>query len=217
MVKFLLGIIVFSYVNFSNAAIISEWNLDGSAGNESLIVAASSASNVTGLNLSRGSGLTPRTTANSFNSSNWHNLEAGDFLSFGFTVADGFAVDLTNLSIALRASGTGPGSLGLFYSGDNFSTNLTTFNLSGGSVNEQLVDLSSLQGLLGEVVFTIRSISNVSANGGAIGSSGTMRLIEPANSNVLFNGTVAAVPEPQTSAMLLAGLGLLGWSVRRTA
>ncbi|BCO28143.1 hypothetical protein MIZ03_3040 [Rhodoferax lithotrophicus] len=33
---------------------------------------------------------------------------------------------------------------------------------------------------------------------------------------VAFNGSpVAAVPEPETLAMLLAGLGLVGWSVRR--
>lgn len=213
--KLFLGLIVFSYVNCAQSAIISEWNLTGEPGNSSFVAATNSAVNIIGMNLTRGSGLTPRTTTNSFNSGSWHNADPDEYLSFGFSVADGFAVDLTELAIALRSSNSGPGFLGLFYSGDNFSNSLATFTQSGDSVNEQLVDLSVLNGLMGNIEFRIQVTDNTSASGGTIGSLGTLRIDEPAGSNMLFNGTITAVPEPQSYVMFLAGLGLLGWASRR--
>lgn len=217
MFKVFFGLLLSFYVQLCSAVIIAEWDLSGNVGDESFVTAATSAVNVAGINLSRGVGLTARTTADSFNSGQWHDLQIDDYISFGFSVSDGFAVDLTNLEIALRSSNTGPGFLSLFYSGDGFSNSLATFTQSGGVVNQQMVDLTSLHSLTGQVEFRIQAINTVSANGGTISSLGTFRIDEPAGNNVLFNGVVtaaAAVPEPQAYLMFIAGLGLLSTAMR---
>ncbi len=214
MLRAILFVLACATTGTPHAEIITEWNLDGNAGNESFVAAINNAQGVAGMDLERGGDLSAIATVDTFNSGNWHNSEAGDYLSFGFTVAAGYSVALSDLEIALRASNSGPGFLSLRYSGDNFSTDLETFTQNGSSVNRQPVDLSTLSGLTGAVEFRIMPTHNASAGdaNAAIGSRGTLRIHEPTGHNVLFNGTVStilAVPEPQTYAMFLLGLLML--------
>lgn len=216
-------LLTFLLVGASNvqAEVITDWNLTGAAGNEAFITSASNASNISGLNLTRGTGLNPSAAGNSFSSNGW-NGEATDYFSFGFSVANGFEVDLTDLYIGTRSSNTGPGALGLFYSGDNFTSNLYTFTQSGTNFTNSIVDLTALNDLSGLVEFRIFGLGNTSANGGTLASNGTFRIAEHFDgstfTNVQFNGavsSVAAIPEPETYAMFLAGLALLGFASRR--
>jgi hypothetical protein len=206
-----------------NAAVIAEWDLLGAAGSQASTAALTSVTpGVTGNALARGSGLTGVATANSINASGW-NGQATDYFSLGFTVAPGSSVDLTSLYIGTRSSNTGPGTLGLFYNGDGFATNLFSFNQApGGNFVNSIVDLSALPNLTGSVEFRISQVGSAAANGGATGSSGTFRLVAyfeggSFDRNLQFTGDVstAVIPEPSAAWLAIFGLAGLGTLARR--
>lgn len=196
--------------------VITSWVNFGQPGNQGSSAVGTQAANVVGNVLTRGSGLTPSAAGNSLSASGWQFSDANDYFTFGFTVDAGYSVDLSQLWLGSRSSGTGPGLLGLFYSGDGFSTSLHTFNQAPGSnfVNS-IIDLSSLTGLTGTVEFRIQMIQDVSASGGAVGSAGTFRVgdhFDGANfTEMRFVGKV--VPAPASIA--LVGLGGLVATRRR--
>ncbi|MEW5769028.1 MAG: PEP-CTERM sorting domain-containing protein [Pseudomonadota bacterium] len=214
------AILAMSISTFASADVLVDWDLTDLVGNEAARAANSFAAGLTGNDLLRGAGLTGSTGANALNASGWTG-EATDYFSFGFSVGAGYQVDLGSLVIATRSSGTGPGAMGLFYSGNGFSSALYTFNQApGGNYVNTIVDLGALQDLTGQVEFRIAQIGTASANGGTTGSAGTFRVAEYADginyTNLQLNGVVAApVPEADVYAMMLAGLGLLGFAARR--
>ncbi len=192
------------------SASLVEWSLDGTTGSQTTQPATFALANLTAYDITRGAGLIATAAGNSFSTSGWTG-QSTDYISLGFTVADGFKVDLDDLLIGTRSSNTGPGSVGLYYSGDNFTAALYTFSQSGTSFLNSDVDLSSLTGLTGAVEFRLIAIGTNSANGGTTASGGTFRITDyfvgSTSSPVQFNGTLAAIPEP-TSALigtLLAG------------
>jgi len=204
----------------SQAVTIVQWDLAGASGSQASTVASAAAAQVTGSELARGAGLAGSAGANSINASGW-NGQASDYFSFGFTVAAGYTVDLDDLYIGTRSSGTGPGTMGLFYSGDGFTASLVTFDQAPGSnfVNS-VVDLGSLPDLAGTVEFRLQQIGTTSASGGATGGNGTFRVTGYFNAGVFdrntqFTGSVSAIPEPGSYALLLVGLAAVGVAVRR--
>ncbi len=152
---------------------IALWNFTGAPGNQATTT-GTGVTNVTATDFTRGAGINATAGANSINSNGW---DAGDdrYLSFGFTVAGGFRVNLSTLKIGTSASGTGPRDMALVYSGDNFATPLHTWIQPNTFLN-QVIDLSALTNLTGTVEFRIISTSNVSANNGTVGSGGTFRV-----------------------------------------
>lgn len=215
---FLLAFVSASLPTIARAESIVEWYLTGAAGDELSFGAASSVAHVAGMDLTRGIGLTAKTGANSINASDW-TAEPTDYFSFGFLVDPGYQADLTSFVVGTRSSGTGPGSLGLFYNGDGFANVLHTFDQTPGNNNVySVIDLSALPNLQGSIEFRITQIGTDSANGGTTGSTGTFRIFNDGDgANVRFSGSVtaAAVPEPGTYALMLAGLGLLVFAARR--
>lgn len=154
--------------------ILIEYRFTGEPGNQEFTPGTSLDPRVEGRSISRGAGLAAANGLNSINSSGWN---AGDdrFFTFGFTVAPGQLVDLTALQIGTSASNTGPRDMALVYSGDNFATPLAEWTQPNTFLN-QIIDLSSLQNLSGDVEFRIISTSGVSANGGTVASGGTSRV-----------------------------------------
>lgn len=196
----------------AQAATISQWDLNGASGFQATQPGTGLAPDVTALAITRGAGLgttSPTGAANSFTSDGWTG-QATDYISFGFSVASGKAVNLSSLYIGTRSSNTGPGTLGLFYSGDGFSSSLFTFTQSGTAFNNSIINLSSLTNLTGNVEFRIRQIGTNSANGGTTASGGTFRLTAyfintTFDRNMQFTGTV--IPTPGSVALVgLAGL-----------
>jgi hypothetical protein len=202
----------------ARAEVIVDWNLTGMAGTETSRAANSAAVGVTGHALTEGATLTANAGQDSMNAKGW-NGEATDYFSFGFTVANGYSVDLDSLAIGSKSSGTGPGSMGLYYSGDNFASALYTFTENGTVASNDIVNLSGLTHLSGPVEFRIAQIGTTAANGGPTSSAGTFRItgyFDGVNTvNLQLNGTVAAVPEADSYVMMLAGLGLVGAMARR--
>ncbi len=154
-------------------------------------------------------------SAESFSSNFW---SIGDYYQFQVSTVGYSGI---NLSWDQASSNTGPRDFKLSYSLDgsgftdhddymvlanaspnpvwNSSTASSTYNIS--------YDLSSIFALNNQstVYFRLVDISTFSANGGTVGTAGTNRI---------DNFTVTAVPEPETYAMFLAGLGLVGLLAR---
>jgi MYXO-CTERM domain-containing protein len=202
----------------ASADVITSWVNFGQPGNQDSSAVGTAAANVSGIALTRGSGLSASSANNSFSSSGWDQGDgddANDYFSFGFTVADGFSVNLESFWVGARASNTGPGFLGLYSSVDGFSTNLFTFTQSGTNFNNVIADVSALTGLTGTVEFRVLALNDISANGGTVASGGTFRFgdhFDGTNfTEMRFEGTV--VPAP--GAMALLGLGGLVATRRR--
>lgn len=212
----LAGAAAVAFAGAAQASVITQWVMFGQPGDQAFTAASANATGVSGMNMARGAGLTPTAANHSISASGWDDMSANDYFTFGFTVDAGFSVDLTSLTIATRSSNTGPGFLGLFYSGDGFSSNLHTFTNVGTAFTNSIVNLSSLTGLTGSVEFRVMSLNTVSANGGTVGSAGTMRISEYFDGSdfhaVHFSGSV--IPTP--GAVALFGLaGLAGLRRRR--
>ncbi|MDX2147499.1 MAG: hypothetical protein SFZ23_08240 [Planctomycetota bacterium] len=201
----------------ANAQTVASWVLLGQPGNQPSVAGVGSA-NVTANPLARGAGLAGNSGSNSLNTSGWADLGANDFISLGFTVAAGYQTDLSQLYIGTRSSGTGPGFLGLFYSGDGFSTNLFSFIQPDSTFVNSVIDLSALPNLTGNVEFRLRALNNTSANGGAISANGTFRVTAyfvngQFDRDTQFTGTTTLIPAP--GAVALMGLGGLVAGRRR--
>ncbi|MBL8760450.1 MAG: PEP-CTERM sorting domain-containing protein [Phycisphaerae bacterium] len=200
----------------SAAVTVSQWDLNGAAGDQAF-TAGSGVANVTADNLTRGAGLTANTGGNSLNSAGW-TQQATDYVSLGMTVAGGFGVDLKEFYFGARSSNSGPGLMGLYYSGDGFASPIASFVMPSGSVFiNQVVDLSALPVLTGNVEFRFAQIGNVAANGGSTSASGTWRITAyfvggVFDRNLQFTGDV--VPTPGTIALLGLG-GLMAGRRRR--
>lgn len=195
----------------ASADVITSYANFGQPGNQDFTPVSVEADNITGLNLTRGSGLNATNAGNSFSSNGWDQGDgddADDYFSFGFTVADGFSVNLETLWMGSRSSGTGPGFLGIFVSTDGFATEVASFTQVGTTFNNSIYDLSALTGLTGTVEFRIYAQNDVSAGGGVVGSGGTFRVGDHRDADAVFTemrfeGTV--VPAPGAFALL--GLG----------
>ncbi len=92
--------------------------------------------------------------------------------------------------------------MALRYSGDNFSSDLATWQQSGTANNDQTIDLSSLTGLEDTVEFRIVVTSDVRASGeGTITSAGTFRVANN-GPDVRFNGNVFQLPPSENASEL---------------
>jgi len=116
-----------------------------------------------------------------------------------------------------KSSNTGPGTIGLYYSTDNFATStlLTSLAENAAYVNSD-IDLSGIGAITGTLTFRLVEIGTNSANGGTTGSSGTFRVSSyyPSGTYIAnqITGTVAQdiTPTPIPAAAWLLGSGVLG-------
>lgn len=158
-------------------------------------------------------------SANSLSSNTW---AVGDYYQFSFSTT-GYK-DMV-LGFDQTSSSTGPRDFTLAYSTDGVSfTNFTAYTVLGNgtapnaswssttyiSAYTYSFDLSSISTLDNQASVVVRLIdaSTVSTGGGVVATGGTGRIDN-------FTVTMAPVPEPGTTAMLLAGLACLGFIARR--
>jgi len=152
------------------------WDLTDEPGNQAATAPSASAAHVTGLALSRGPGLVPTAGQHSLAATGWHDLAPDDYVELGLAVEAGFAATLSELRIALRASGTGPALVALRSNRDGYSADLATFNLAANTTQTFAVDLSALGRATGAVVLRLVAADGTSASGGTLGAQGSLRV-----------------------------------------
>jgi len=208
----------------ANASLVAGWNLALCPDGAQTYAATAAAGGVTGMTMTRGAGLyAVNATVGCFNGAGW-NQEATDYLSFGFTVANGSSVNLSSLQIGTRSEGGAPGTLALRSSVDGFGSNLFIFDQASTTSNEwgpgagfifSVIDLSAMTNLTGTVEFRIYQVGNTAANGGTPQTNRHFRLTNYYGVNpgdMSFSGTV--IPAPGALALLGLG-GLVGGRRRR--
>lgn len=199
----------------AHADYVAQWDTTGKTGTETSISGTGSA-NVTADSLVRGAGLSASSASNNFGSTGWNGVNANDYYQFGISVADGYTVTLDDLYIATRSSATGPGTIGLYTSQDNYTTALYTITQPSAAYVNSVIDLSSLGTLTGAISFRLMEIGDTAPNGGVTASGGTFRAGDyydgSTAQNIMLTGTTTEtpVPTPIPAAAWLMGSGLLG-------
>lgn len=178
------------------AVTLAQWDFAGQPGNQEF-TAGTGSINVDAKNFGRGAGIIPTTANNSISGSSW-STEENDYFSFGITIAPGFEVGLENLVIATRSSNTGPGDLALRYSVDNFGSDLANWTNTGTNFSNEILDLSNIDLISGDVEFRVVVTSNRSAANGELLTAGTLRagnfFVSAGNFlPVQFNGTISEI------------------------
>ncbi len=157
--------------------------------------------NVTVSGIGRGPGISPVTTANAYNASNWNlaAIDMGDYYEFTITPNAGYKLSFTNFVYSGLASGTGPVSFAFRSNAnsDNYVTNIgspiaagTTISLAG----------AAYQNLTSSITFRFYAW-------GGSNAAGTYRI-----NDFTFNGTVAV----GTSVNLSVG-AITGYEATTTA
>jgi hypothetical protein len=187
-------------VNNVAASVLAGWDVNGqTSGGSSPFSASASDGNLTIGGLTKGSGLTGGTAANSWGGSPWNSadeptaISASKFATFTIKANAGYKVSITNISkFYFNRSSTGPQNGMLQY-----STNGTTFvdyaTLSYpvlvGNTNIDLSGIAALQNVSASVTATFRLV-----NWGG-GSSGTFYISNGiSGSDFEVSGTVALAP-----------------------
>lgn len=203
----------------SASTTLVSWDSTGMVGTEATMPVSFSAPHITGNVMVRGAGLAGNAGANNLNTSGWHNNEATDYVELSFTIESGYTVNLDQFTTATRSSGTGPGLMGFRSSVDGFSSNLFTINQApGANYVNAVYNVGSLTGLTGTVIFRFQLASTVSANGGAISSSGTWRVgdYNDALAGVFIDTNFSGTVLPAPASMALVGIaGLVAGRRRR--
>ena len=144
----------------------------------------------------RGTGLTPGGNVDRFNSSAWTvqgdaatALAAGDYYEWTLQPAAGYAVSITNLSLSIQRSNTGPSNLTVRASHDSYAEDLivrsdmpnTTATIP---ISSNLAWVAGLQNVTGPITFRMAGWM-ASSSVGVIGFEGT-------GNDILIQGTIGS-------------------------
>jgi len=206
-----------------DAEIILSWNTFGNLGTETTEPSVFNDPSFANANLTLGGGLTPAANGNRFGGSGWFdtgNTGAGNtiaesvagnnYIQFVVTPTGGASFSATSFVFGFDRSATGPSSVTLRSSFDNFSSDLGAFTVAATQTNGNTINISGLNNLSTAITFRLYGT-------GATGTGGTGGFDTGSDArNVVFNGTITAVTEPTSLALLgMAGCTGLVTAYRR--
>lgn len=213
--KHLVGVvlIICCLASATYADLLAAWEVTGVTASTvpvftNTYTAANIDSNQTYLTL--GSGITASTAANTFQGSTWtatsyaDAVSSNDYISWFIVAEAGYQFTVTNIAFNFVRSSTGASNVVVQSSYDSFSSDLFSSNNIGNttfapSISVSLTDTSDVE---------IRLYG-----WGASGTTGTTGIRTLSGNDLIVQGTIAAIPEPGTMALL--GLGLLATALRR--
>lgn len=189
------------------AALVLSWNTVGNTGSETTEASVSNHANIAAANLTLGAGITPSGNENRFGGTSWSialadSIANGDYIQFIVAPTSGFKFTATSLDFVWDRSPTGPSSVELRSSVDGFGSGLgqVTGMASGGTTTVRTINISGLSDITTATTFRLYGFGGTNSSFGTGGFDTENGSTSP---NVVFNGTVSAVPEP--SALLLVG------------
>lgn len=208
-----LAMMLFMAAGSAPAATVAEWDTTGALGTE-LSIAGSGSVNVIADSLVRGSGLTPSSAANNFGAVGWNGTDPNDYYQFGISVANGYTTTLNELWISTRSSSTGPGTIGVYTSLDNYANPVYSITQPSAVYVNSKIDLSSLGAIVGAFSIRLMEIGDTAANGYPTAGTGTFRAGDyydgSAFQDIILTGDTTPLPTPIPAAAWLLGSGLLG-------
>ncbi|MEM1185430.1 MAG: hypothetical protein AAGI53_10580 [Planctomycetota bacterium] len=189
--------------------VVAWWDTFGNDGNSPSLPTTGTVSNLSAADWTRSADINPSSAGNTFAANGWNDGdETTNYFSTTLTVDAGYQLDLADLVIGIRRSGSGPTSINLRSSLDGFSSSLFTFDGSDDGFQNDIIDLSSLGPITGSVEFRITGAGASSANG-------TLRIGDysefPTFFDLQFQGDVSLVPTPGA----MAAFGLAGLAAAR--
>lgn len=178
-------------------------------------VATSLAAHVASASLTLGSGVTPASAVDTFGGSGFNTLSLAaaiadnDYISFTLAPASGYRLSLSSIAV-----NTGVSSAVTSFHGDLLSSatgftssdSLHTYSFSTTTAPAQLITLSSvtaLQNISDPIEFRLYGWRDPAG-------TSTFRIRNLSGSDLAINGSITAVPEPSTCAVLLGAVVLMG-------
>lgn len=154
------------------------------------------------------------------NYANGHLTDLGYFAAGSYQITGSGVVDLTGLgNFQMLPDGTP--SIPVTAPGYSY------FNPTGSYIADGVYGAAGTNAKIGALIGTLSATPNQASDWFLIGYSKTIHLSTAGhiyasvndtyhnNNTGFFNADVAAIPEPETYAMMIAGLGLLGFAARR--
>jgi hypothetical protein len=176
------------------------------------IQSASSFSSLVGGGAASGSGTGSNTAGGGggayFTASNWRNAD-GNYFAFTITPALNYQLSLSSFSFYYATSSSGPNVATLYSSADAYATALASFTMTPAAGTIAAADWHQNSASITLTGISTGTTFRLTA-GGASNATGAFRI-----DAVTLNGTVTAIPETSTSAMLLGALALAGAVIHR--
>lgn len=169
------------------------------------------------LSVSYGSGVHINGYSGGTLSSNYWNNESTDYLAFTITPTGDEAIDLTSISFDAQRDNKGPQTLTLEYSTDGWKTVTyvgSSISLSKNDPVSTTIDLSGFDNVTAPVEFRLYG-TDATVSGKDQGGQLTLSEFS-VNGSLSEIKTAAAVPEPQTLALLGVGSLVMTGYLRRS-
>ena len=181
-----------------SSSYLAAWDNNGQTGNQDYTATITPGSaHIAADNMVRSSGA-GENISDSFSSKGFNN--PNNFVQFGFSVASGYTAHLGELWIGTKSSATGPKSIGVFTSADNYTTAIATIIEDGANPLYSKISLDGLGPVTGTFNIRLKPTDITAENG-------TFSVINYVASD---NNYPLAIPTPIPAAAGLFGSGLFG-------
>lgn len=222
--------------SFAQAADIASWDIDGVDLDDGTFDASFTLSadardaSLSAAELRLGAGVNPSTTAGQYGfkvSSSEEQTTLAEaiandhYIEFFFTAATGYEVDLNSITFLGQSSDSGADDVAFMSSVDGFAAGDEIDSLSGISGSTGGFDTDSSGFGTGTITLADARYQNLSEitfrlyGWNTSSGSGITYLRSLTGNDVVLDGTVSAVPEPATFALMAGWLGMVSLMLQR--